>query len=146
MNELRTGELIEDRFEGDYYRIMVVANKFQTGFDQPLLAGMFLDKPVRELTKEQLEIVLYGTGEKQIQMTYQGANGNEFKFSRAFEGIITNLERRYKETNSEYIREKISEFMSDRPCPSCGGKRLNPSALAVTVDDVNISKSPPGRC
>ena len=52
--------------------------------------------------------------------------------------MITNLERRYRETNSEYIREKISEFMSDRPCPTCGGKRLNPAALAVTVDDVNI--------
>jgi excinuclease ABC subunit A len=97
-----------------------------------------LDKPVRELSKEHLMIVLYGTGDKQIQMTYQSANGNEFKFSRAFEGVITNLERRYKETNSEYIREKISEFMSDRPCPSCAGKRLNPGALAVTVDDVNI--------
>ena len=97
-----------------------------------------LDKPVGELTKDQLKIVLYGTGDKQIQMTYQSASGNEFKFSRAFEGVITNLERRYRETNSEYIREKISEFMSDRPCPSCQGKRLNPAALAVTVDDVNI--------
>ncbi|HNB36082.1 MAG TPA: excinuclease ABC subunit UvrA [Anaerolineales bacterium] len=97
-----------------------------------------LDKPFGELPKEQQKIVLYGTGDKQIQMTYQNANGNEFKFTRAFEGVITNLERRYKETNSEYIREKISEFMSDRPCPSCGGKRLNPAALAVTVDNVNI--------
>ncbi|WKZ35487.1 MAG: excinuclease ABC subunit UvrA [Anaerolineales bacterium] len=97
-----------------------------------------LDKPVKELTKDAMKIVLYGTGDKQIQMTYQGANGNEFKFTRAFEGVITNMERRYRETNSEYIREKISEFMSDRPCPSCGGKRLNPAALAVTVDDVNI--------
>ncbi len=97
-----------------------------------------LDKPVKELTKEQMKIVLYGTGDKQIQMTYQNSNGNEFKFTRAFEGVITNMERRYRETNSEYIREKISEFMSDRPCPSCGGKRLNPAALAVTVDNVNI--------
>lgn len=97
-----------------------------------------MDKPVKELSKDQLNIVLYGTGEKQIQMTYQNANGNEFRFTRAFEGVITNLERRYKETNSEYIREKISEYMSDRPCPTCGGKRLNPAALAVTVDDVNI--------
>lgn len=97
-----------------------------------------LDTPVQELSKEQLKIVLYGTGDKQIAMTYQSANGNEFKFSRAFEGVITNLERRYKETNSEYIREKISEFMSDRPCPTCKGKRLNPGALAVTVDNVNI--------
>jgi excinuclease ABC subunit A len=97
-----------------------------------------LDKPVKDMSKEQLRIILYGTGDRQIPMTYQSANGNEFRFSRAFEGVITNLERRYKETNSEYIREKISEFMSDRPCPSCGGKRLNPAALAVTVDDVNI--------
>jgi excinuclease ABC subunit A len=97
-----------------------------------------LDKPVKDLTKEHLKIVLYGTGDKQIPMTYQGSNGNEFKFTRAFEGVITNLERRYRETSSEYIREKISEFMSDRPCPTCGGKRLNPAALAVTVDDVNI--------
>ncbi len=97
-----------------------------------------LDKPVKDLSKEQLKIVLYGTGDKQIAMTYQSANGNEFKFSRAFEGVITNLERRYRETNSEFIREKISEFMSDRPCPTCKGKRLNPAALAVTVDNVNI--------
>lgn len=97
-----------------------------------------LDKPVKDLSKDQLRIILYGTGDKQIQMTYQNANGNEFRFTRAFEGVITNLERRYRETNSEYIREKISEFMSDRPCPTCKGKRLNPAALAVTVDDVNI--------
>jgi excinuclease ABC subunit A len=97
-----------------------------------------MDRPVRELTQEQVNIILYGTGEKQIQMIYKNTNGNEFKFTRAFEGVITNLERRYRETNSEYMRERISEFMSDRPCPSCGGKRLNPAALAVTVDDVNI--------
>ncbi|RPI95127.1 MAG: excinuclease ABC subunit UvrA [Chloroflexi bacterium] len=97
-----------------------------------------LDKPVRELTAEQMQVILYGTGDRQVQMTYRNTNGHEFKFTRAFEGVITNLERRYKETNSEYIREKISEFMSDRPCPTCQGKRLNPAALAVTVDDVNI--------
>jgi excinuclease ABC subunit A len=97
-----------------------------------------LDKPVHELTQDQLNIVLYGTGERQVQMTYRNSNGHEFRFSRAFEGVITNLERRYRETNSEYIREKISEFMSDRPCPTCKGKRLNPAALAVTVDDTNI--------
>ncbi|HLF73671.1 MAG TPA: excinuclease ABC subunit UvrA [Anaerolineales bacterium] len=97
-----------------------------------------LDKPVRELTPEQMQIILYGTGERQVQMTYRNSNGHEFRFSRAFEGVITNLERRYRETNSEYIREKISEFMSDRPCPTCQGKRLNPAALAVTVDNTNI--------
>jgi excinuclease ABC subunit A len=118
------------REEGGYY--------WQSLINAAKAFKIDLDKPVRDLSKEQLDIILYGTGDKQIQMTYHNANGNEFKFTRAFEGVITNLERRYKETNSEYIREKISEYMSDRPCPSCGGKRLNPAALAVTVDDVNI--------
>jgi excinuclease ABC subunit A len=81
---------------------------------------------------------MYGTGDTQIKMVYKNTRGNEFKFTRAFEGVITNLERRYRETNSEWMREKISEFMSDRPCPSCKGRRLNPAALAVTVDDINI--------
>jgi excinuclease ABC subunit A len=97
-----------------------------------------LDKPVCDLTEEQIKVILYGTGDKQIQMSYTNSSGYEVKFTRAFEGVITNLERRYRDTNSEYIREKISEYMSDRPCPSCGGKRLNPAALAVTVDYVNI--------
>jgi excinuclease ABC subunit A len=97
-----------------------------------------LEKPVSELNKEQMNIVLYGTGEKQITMNYQNSNGGNYKFTRAFEGVITNLERRYRETNSEYIREKISEYMSDRPCPTCNGQRLRPEAIAVTIDDVNI--------
>ena len=118
------------KVEGGYY--------WQSLINAARVYKIDLDKPVNDLTKEQLDIVLYGTGDKQIQMVYQNSSGNEYKFSRAFEGVITNLERRYKETNSEYIREKISEFMSDRPCPSCKGRRLNPAALAVTVDDVNI--------
>ncbi len=97
-----------------------------------------LNKPVKDLTEEQLNIILYGTGSRQVQMTYHNSSGNEFKFSRAFEGVITNLERRYKDTNSEYIRAKVSEFMSNKPCPTCGGKRLRPEAIAVTVDDANI--------
>jgi excinuclease ABC subunit A len=97
-----------------------------------------MNKPVSELTKEQRDVILYGTGDRQIQMTYHNANGHSFKFHRAFEGVVTNLERRYRETNSEYIREKINEYMSDRPCPTCGGQRLKPEAIAVTVDDTNI--------
>ncbi len=97
-----------------------------------------LDKPVKNLTEEQLRIVLYGTGDKQVQMVYHNSNGNEFKFTRAFEGVITNLERRYRDTNSEYIRAKVSEFMSNKPCPACGGKRLRAEAIAVTVDNANI--------
>ncbi|HNE03168.1 MAG TPA: excinuclease ABC subunit UvrA, partial [Anaerolineales bacterium] len=118
------------REEGGYYWSTLVTAAKHYKID--------LDAPFRDLTKEQQHVILYGTGDKQLPMKYTNSSGFEVKFSRAFEGVITNLERRYKETNSEYIREKISEYMSDRPCPSCGGKRLNPAALAVTVDNVNI--------
>jgi excinuclease ABC subunit A len=97
-----------------------------------------LDDPVRSLSPEKMDVLLHGSRGKEIQMTYRNTNGNEFKFTRAFEGVIGNLERRFRETNSEYIRTKISEFMSDRPCPACNGERLRPEALAVTVDNENI--------
>ncbi len=71
-------------------------------------------------------------------MRVQGKSGREASYNTAFEGVIPNLERRYRETNSDYIRNKISEYMSDRPCPTCKGSRLRPEALAVTVDGVNI--------
>ncbi|GAB1469798.1 excinuclease ABC subunit UvrA [Chloroflexota bacterium] len=118
------------REEGGYYwqALQGVCNAYKID----------MDKPVSELKDEQVKLVLYGTGDKQIKMVYKNTNGNEFKFTRSFEGVITNMERRYRETNSEWMREKISEYMSDRPCPTCKGKRLNPAALAVTVDGVNI--------
>ncbi|RME89785.1 MAG: excinuclease ABC subunit UvrA [Anaerolineae bacterium] len=97
-----------------------------------------LHAPVRSLPKEKLEIVLYGTRGRRIPVKYRSAKGHEWVFDREFEGVITNLERRYRETHSDYIRAKIGEFMSNRPCPSCNGARLRPEALAVTVDGVNI--------
>jgi len=97
-----------------------------------------LDKPVKELSKEQLDIILYGTRGKEIPIKYKSAKGHEFTFARDFEGVVGNLERRYRETNSEYIRERISEYMSDKPCPTCKGQRLRPEAIAVTVGGVNI--------
>jgi excinuclease ABC subunit A len=118
------------REEGGYYWQSLEAAARQYKID--------LNKPVSELPQEKLEIVLYGTHGKEVSMSYRNTNGNEFKFNRAFEGVIGNLERRYRETNSEYIRNKISEFMSDRPCPTCNGQRLRPEALAVTVDQINI--------
>jgi excinuclease ABC subunit A len=100
--------------------------------------GIDLDKPVTELSKENLDIVLYGTRGKEIPIKYKSAKGHEFTFARDFEGVVGNLERRYRETNSEYIRERISEYMSDKPCPTCKGQRLRPEAIAVTVGGVNI--------
>jgi len=97
-----------------------------------------LDKAVKDLSKEQLEIILYGTRGKEIPIKYKSAKGHEFTFARDFEGVLGNLKRRYRETNSEYIRERISEYMSDKPCPTCKGQRLRPEAIAVTVGGVNI--------
>ena len=100
--------------------------------------GIDLDKPVRELTTEQLDLILYGTRGKEIPIKYKSARGHEFTFARDFEGVVGNLERRYRETNSEYIREHITEYMSDKPCPTCHGQRLRPEAIAVTVSGANI--------
>ena len=97
-----------------------------------------LDKPVKDLSKEQLDIILYGTRGKEIPIKYKSAKGHEFTFARDFEGVVGNLERRYRETNSEYIRERITEYMSDKPCPTCKGQRLRPEAIAVTVSGANI--------
>ena len=97
-----------------------------------------LDQPVKELSKEKLDIILYGTRGREIPIKYKSARGHEFTFARDFEGVVGNLERRYRETNSEYIRERISEYMSDKPCPTCKGQRLRPEAIAVTVAGVNI--------
>ncbi len=100
--------------------------------------GVDLDKPVKDLSKEQLDVVLYGTRGKEIPIKYKSAKGHEFTFARDYEGVVGNLQRRYRETNSEYIRERITEYMSDKPCPTCKGKRLRPEAIAVTVADANI--------
>ncbi len=97
-----------------------------------------MNKPFKDLSPDQRELVLHGTRGEKVRLHYHNRDGRQATFDAAFEGVIGNLERRYRETNSEYIREKISEYMSDRPCPTCQGKRLRPEALAVTVDGVNI--------
>ncbi len=97
-----------------------------------------MDKPLNELTDAHREIILYGTKGERVRVHYKNREGRTANFDATFEGIIGNLERRYRETNSDYIRNKISEYMSDRPCPSCNGARLRKEALAVTVDDINI--------
>jgi len=73
-----------------------------------------------------------------MSVQLNGRNERQSTYTTTFEGVIPNLERRYRETNSEFIRNKITEFMTDRPCQTCNGNRLRPEALAVTVDDCNI--------
>ncbi|HEX9012425.1 MAG TPA: excinuclease ABC subunit UvrA, partial [Anaerolineaceae bacterium] len=97
-----------------------------------------LDAPVRDLPREKLDKVLYGTHGANITVHLQNRNDRHSTYQTPFEGVIPNLERRYKETNSDYMRSKIAEFMSDRPCPVCKGTRLRPEVLAVTILDANI--------
>jgi excinuclease ABC subunit A len=118
------------RDQGGYYWQMVEAVSKEYKID--------LDAPVNTIPQEKLEKILYGTGKEAISITMEGRHERQTSFQASFEGVIPNLERRYRETNSEYIRNKIGEFMSDRPCPTCKGQRLRPEALAVTVDGHNI--------
>jgi excinuclease ABC subunit A len=97
-----------------------------------------LEAPVGTIPPEKLNIILYGTNGREVTVRYRTKNGRQGTFRTAFEGVIKNLERRYKETNSDYMRTKLSEFMSERTCTTCRGARLRPEAMAVTVDKVNI--------
>ena len=97
-----------------------------------------LDAPYQDISPEGQDIILYGTGGEEVPMTYTDKEGREYEFYRSFEGVVNNLERRFKETQSEYMRTRIMGYMNDHPCPSCNGARLRPEALAVTIDEINI--------
>jgi excinuclease ABC subunit A len=118
------------RDEGGYYWQTLEAAAQEFNID--------LDAPVSSIPSSKLDIILYGTNGQEVTVHYRNKNGRQATFSTIFEGVITNLERRYNETNSDYMRAKILDFMSERTCPSCRGDRLRPEALAVTIDGVNI--------
>jgi len=118
------------REEGGYYWQMMEAVAHDYHID--------LDAPVCSLTPEQLDVILYGTKGKEVTIHYQSKEGRTSSFRTSFEGVIGNLTRRYQETSSEFLKERISEFMSERICPTCQGKRLRKEALAITVDNANI--------
>lgn len=101
--------------------------------------GFSVDQPVKELTKEQLDAVLYGTGDKKIRVVRSKEQGGGV-YMTAFEGVVNNLERRYKETTSIYSREDIAQYMGDAVCPDCHGQRLKKEALCVTVCGKNINE------
>ena len=99
--------------------------------------GFSLDTPIKDLSEEQLNALLYGTNGKKIKMTRVNAYGSG-TYLTEFEGVINNLQRRYNETTSEYSRAEITKVMDECNCPECNGKRLNKSALAVTIGGKNI--------
>ena len=100
--------------------------------------GFSLSTAVKDLTEEQLRIVLYGAGDETVLATYEDRYGRMRQYYTNFEGVIPNLERRYKETDSDSVRADIERYMASNPCPACRGKRLKPESLAVTIAGKNI--------
>jgi excinuclease ABC subunit A len=97
-----------------------------------------LDMPWQDLSDDEQNLFLYGTGGDRIYVQYRNRMGRKRSYMLAFEGIVKSLERRYRETDSSQQRERIEEYMSFRACPSCKGARLKPEVLAVTVGGLNI--------
>ncbi len=95
------------------------------------------DVPIRELPSEAIDFFLHSPRGEQVRIGYRHDHG-ENSYTATFEGIIPNLERRYRETESDFVKTELERFMVTRPCPTCGGKRLRPDALAVTVDGRDI--------
>ena len=99
-----------------------------------------LNAPISSLPKEKLNIFLYGTGDETLDVTFKTNNGNIKSFTAPFEGIINNLKRRFKETDSEFMRSEIQKLMKNQKCPVCGGKRLKQTALSVKVANLDIAE------
>ena len=94
--------------------------------------GFTMDTPVEKISPEGMDALLYGTGKDQISIRYEGARGMT-SYTTSFEGIIPTLERRYRETSSDAMKQMYEEYMVEEVCPECGGRRLKPEARAVTV-------------
>ena len=101
--------------------------------------GFSLDTPIKNLPKKVMDVIFYGSKGEKIKMTRKREYGSG-TYMVEFEGVINNLQRRYRETQSEWVREELKSYMSQVPCPECHGHRLKPESLAVTVGGLNISE------
>jgi len=111
-----------------YYRLLeAVAEKY----------GFSTHVPVKELSSQHLRIILYGAPEP-VPLRFTNQYGRSSVYETTYEGVIPNLERRYRETESDYVRQEIERYMRESPCPACRGARLRPESLAVTVNGLNI--------
>ena len=116
----------------------------QTEYHGSVLQGLAekydidLNAPWWDLPEENKKLILYGTGDERIYVAYRNRYGRKRQYMSQFDGVVGNLEKRYIETDSEYRREKIEEYMSHVPCPKCKGARLRPEALAVMVGEKNV--------
>jgi excinuclease ABC subunit A len=117
-----------------YYRQIINALAAEHGADPDTT-------PWKDLPKKYRHEVLYGTGGRHLKYTYKSrTSGRVSRMDHAFEGVLTNLERRYRDSTSDYIKERIEQYMRLEPCEACGGKRLKPEVLAVTVGGKNIAE------
>ncbi len=119
-----------ENFEGWYLgQIKTVGKEF----------GFSLDTPWEKLKKEQQRVILYGSGDRELRFQYGREDGRmQAQFTSKFEGVIGNLMRRYKQTDSQWIRTWIESYMNKKPCPDCKGARLRPEVLAVKIRELSI--------
>ena len=102
--------------------------------------GFSTQTPVRQLEPEQLDILLHGDQSSRMTIQHETRRGHVYEWETRFEGVVPNLMRRYRETDSDFVRGEVERYMGTTPCPTCKGKRLKPEALAVTVADENIAQ------
>lgn len=102
--------------------------------------GIPMDVPVKEIPKQQMDKILYGSGKEKIHFHYENEFGNVRDQMIEFEGVVHNVERRFKETTSDYVREQMEKYMAQQACPSCKGYRLKPETLAVKIADKHIGE------
>jgi excinuclease ABC subunit A len=119
-------------FKESYYGAMLVAAAEHFGIDP--------NRPLDDATDEQLTWLLWGRGGERIQVRYRGRGGRTRQFTVAFDGVLPLLERHYRETTSDATRAGLEQYMASLPCLTCGGARLRPEALAVTVGELNIAQ------
>jgi len=100
--------------------------------------GFSTNVPVKNLTLEQMNTILYGSRGKPVTIQHETQLGKMYQWETSFEGVIPNLERRHRDTESDYVRNDIERYMTTKPCPVCRGQRLKPESLAVTIDEKNI--------
>ncbi len=122
---------------GWYYAPGSISEMYYKGLGKRY--GFDLDTPIKKMSKEAVQALLYGTNGEKLTLYRETDNGTG-KYTTDFEGIVNNLERRFRETNSEWMKDEIAGFMTGVECPTCHGKRLKKTSLAVTVGGINISE------
>ena len=120
---------LKDRDDGYYWQLLQSVSQH---FDIPL------DVPVRKLSPAQRQLILYGSGDERIVVDFRNQQGHMRHYETTYEGVVPNLQRRYRETTSDYVKARIENFMTERPCHVCGGARIRPESLAVAIVDKAI--------